>query len=558
MQSMTRMGWHRKLLLATGTLVMCGGGLASSTAAHASGPAANQALTVAATQLSYSATPETTNPDTEPVNGAAPYTGAPLVLQSSITGREAGEPTIGINKKGTVFIPGDTFDSTGGALARNIELKTTDHGVTFKDISPNVAGVNTHPVTLDTITYVDKTYGRLFTLDTTAAAGSLLSFSDDEGATYTTTMALAAGVNDHQTVVTGVVPPGSPLITLDPKFPKLVYYCVNTVAAVSCSRSLDGGVSFIQMNSPFPLHIAQSLPLSGLCSSLVGHMVTDPAGNLYVPSAFNEIAGCGQPQVAVSHDAGNTWTQAFVNTNINDPYNNVGLASDTAGNIYSIWQDDKHNLPYMSVSRNQGAQWSTPVMVAPPGVRVSNFPAIDAGDPGRVAISFPGSADALANTDNTKAPWQYYVAFSNDALAPSPHFVSQVTQIANGPGTTTTTMHRGACNGRCGGLFDFLDVKVAPTAGGPGWAALSDDCTGPCGTPGGGVSNDPSAGMGLTVEEISGPAQLGSGMDLGPPAGNVPETPMALLLPLAAVSVGVGMIVQRRRAGRGGRMTAVR
>lgn len=64
--------------------------------------------------------------------------------------------------------------------------------------------------------------------------------------------------------------------------------------------------------------------------------------------------------------------------------------------------------------------------------------------------------------------------------------------------------------------------------------------------------------MGLTVEEISGPAQTGSGMDLGLPAGNVPETPMALLLPLAAVSVGVGMIVQRRRAGRGGRMTAVR
>ena len=81
-------------------------------------------------------------------------------------------------------------------------------------------------------------------------------------------MATAAAVNDHETITTGVVPAGSNLVTVDPKFPKIVYYCVNTVAVVSCSRSLDGGLTFTQMNSPFPTHPTQALPLSALSMSM--------------------------------------------------------------------------------------------------------------------------------------------------------------------------------------------------------------------------------------------------------------------------------------------------
>ena len=538
-------------------LVLCSTALISLGAAGLAGPprAAGAATATVAqsdpgTQAAYAATPEASSPTAEPQNPPVAYAGAPLVLQSSLTGREAGEPSLGVDKSGTVFFPGDTFDTPGGALARNLEFRSTDGGLTWTDVTPNLGGQATHPLTLDTITYVDRDLGRAFTVDTLAAGGSVLSFSDDKGQTWTTTAALAAGVNDHETVATGVVPAGSSLVTLDPAFPKLVYYCVNTVAAVSCSRSLDGGRTFEQMNSPFPTHPLQNLPLSSLCSSLTGHLTTDPQGRLFLPSAFNEVAGCGQLRVAVSSDGGTTWSDFPVST-IKDDYNNASVASDSAGNLYVVWQDDRFNLPYMAVSRDHGQTWSTPVMVAPPGVRVTNFPILDAGDPGRVAISFPGSSDATADTDGTHAPWSYYVALSADALDPSPHFVAQVAAIPGQP-AATTVMHRGACRGRCGGLFDFLDVKVAPTPGGPAWAALSDDCTGDCVTTPGQAGNDPSAGQGIAVRELAGPAQTGPLADLpgSAPPPTAPEAPLAVLLPaIAGLALGGRWVFRRRHRG---------
>lgn len=481
----------------------------SSQAAHVS----NVAVSSRSTQVAYVATPMRTNKTaTEPQNHRIRYRGPAVVLQSSYIGRESGEPTLGVDKKGTIFFPGDAFDTTGGVLARNLEMRSTNGGKTWTDVSPKAAnaGPNSHPVTLDTITYVDKDYGRVFTVDTLAAEGSLISFSDDHGATWTSSMAAAAGVDDHETVATGVVPAGSHLVTLDPKFPKVVYYCVNTVAAVSCSRSLDGGVTFVQMNTPFPTHPASSLPDSAVCSSLTGHLQTDSRGDLFLPSAFNESSGCGVPSVAVSTDGGTTWTDHPV-SQIHDPFNAMAVAADNGGNninLYVTWQDDKWNLPYLSVSKDLGAHWSTPVMVAPPGVRVTNFPSLAVGDRGHVVLTFPGSTDAHANTDKKASPWSYYVVFSQNALSARPAFVSQVARIPSALGGGTV-MHRGPCSGRCAGLFDFLDVQVAPTRGSPAYATLSDDCTGPCVASPRGKSNDADAGAGILVREIAGPAMSG-------------------------------------------------
>jgi hypothetical protein len=518
------------------------------------GPAAADAGTVAlsdpSTQVTYASTPVTANPDVAPENSVVDAPSPAITLQASMIGRESGEPTVGVTRKGTVFFPGDAFDTPGGAAARNLEFRSTDGGLTWTDVSPTAGnagnGTNTHPATLDTITYVDKDYDRVFSVDTLAAEGSVLSFSDDEGVTWTTSLALAAGVNDHETITTGVVPAGSNLVTIDPKFPKIVYYCVNTVAAVSCSRSLDGGLTFTQTNSPFPTHPTQNLPLSALCSSLTGHIQTDNKGDLFVHSAWNEIAGCGIPAVAVSKDGGTTWQDFTVSSAIKDNFNQTSLTVDPSGNLYDVWQDDKHNLPYLSVSRDLGKTWSTPVMVAPPGVKTTNFPDVAAGDDGRIALSFPGSTDADANKSGSTAPWSYYVAFSSNALDPAPTFTSQVTQIPAAAGGGTI-MHRGACHGRCGGLFDFLDIQVAPTPGGAAYATLSDDCTGACASDAGGASNDPDAGQGILVREIAGPAQTGASPvlsgDVGP---ELPESRWPVLLP-AMAALGFGLVLLRRR-----------
>ena len=55
------------------------------------------------------------------------------------------------------------------------------------------------------------------------------------------------------------------------------------------------------------------------------------------------------------------------------------------------YTDALHHLPYLAVSKDHGATWGKPIMIAPPGVHESNFPTIDASRPGHIAIGFPGS-----------------------------------------------------------------------------------------------------------------------------------------------------------------------
>lgn len=160
-----------------------------------------------------------------------------------------------------------------------------------------------------------------------------------------------------------------------------------------------------------------------------------------------------------------------MSSNIPIASNDPAVASDTAGNLYYVWWDQKHHLPYLSISRDHGATWSTPLMIAPPGVFEVNFPTITAGDPGKIAITFPGTT--VNDQQDSTRPWNSYVVISTNALDPDPLFLSNVANDPNDP------VHRGDCLGRCAGMFDFLDIQVSPADGTP-WATAVDTCTGAC------------------------------------------------------------------------------
>lgn len=439
--------------------------------------------------VAYHGTLMAAAPKARPMNRPTSYRGKPLVLQQTYVGRGAAEPTLGVDKSGVAFFAASAFDSVVGQ-AHTILLRSNDTNRTWKSVQPTAGGADLHPQTLDPYVYVDPDYGRVFNVDLVGAA-SEISFSDDKGNTWTHAVAAAAGVNDHQTMVAGRPPAEGSYPLLDPKFPKIGYYCANTVAAETCARSFDGGLSWAQTPStPYA-----GVNTSGLCGALAGHLATDPQGYVYQPKGH-----CGIPSVSISGDAGTTWRVVAVSTAIRTSGHEASIASDKSGNLYYLWFDETYQQPYLATSRDKGATWSTPRMIAPPGVTQVNFPTLDAGDRGRIAITFPGTTGDPKDKDR---PWNTYVVVSTDALSANPTFVSSTANDPKDP------VHRGNCNGRCAGMFDFLDVVSAPTAGGAVWATATDTCTKPACTDPDGTATKATDSAGVAVRQVSGPALRG-------------------------------------------------
>lgn len=438
------------------------------------------------------------NPDVAPKN-------TPLKLRKSDvptfqfvdTGFEAAEPTVGVDKKGVALYAAATFDGILGT-AHTTVIRSKDSGLTWQSVQPTIAGQDTHPETLDPYVYVEQDSGRGFTIDLVGdnlvvglPLAAELSFTTDEGDSWTTSALSIPGLNDHQTLFAGPTPIGNPaLVPLDPTFPKILYYCVNQVSDSACAHSLDGGLTWSPTGEPAFTGVDPNAGGDGICGGLHGHLATDSQGRLFLPKEH-----CGQPWVAVSADGGLTWNRVRVSDQIGIAENDPAVTVDPADNVYYVWWDDKHHLPYLSVSRDHGATWSTPRMIAPPGVYEVNFPTIAAGAVGKIALTFPGTP--IDDRSDATRPWNSYVVLSTDALSDNPTFYSNIANPANDP------VYRGDCLGRCGRMFDFLDVVVSP-ADGMVWATAVDTCTSKsgCNSASGTTSDDM---RGIAIKQLTGP-----------------------------------------------------
>lgn len=432
-----------------------------------------------------------------PLNAPTSFAGQTLEVSWNAIGRRGGEPTIGVDKQNRAYFVAADFDSKASVpgvarLARSLVLRSIDKGKTWTAVSPELPLIDTTtepPATLDPYIHVDPVTGRVFSADLYVGC-TYLTWTDDGGATWDRDpVACGDPVNDHHSIVTG--PPPIGLSTVG--YPRAMYYCFNRVADSSCTRSLDGGRTFEKAGEPaFTGYDVNG----GICGGLNGQIVTDSKGRVFMGKGH-----CGKPMVAVTEDGGLTWSRSTIADHIVMAYHEISLAVDAADNVYATWSDATWILPFLSVSRDHGKTWSTPVMIAPPQVHEANFPTVVAGAAGRVAVLFPGTR-SLDRADDTR-PWDLYVLMSIDALGATPTFTWTTANPQNDP------VHRGDCGpDRCqsangGNMLDFLDIQLSP-ADGAFWGTASDTCVGACVT-------DPTArgispGEGYAIRQTKGPS----------------------------------------------------
>lgn len=441
-------------------------------------------------------------PDGEPARGAArgseprPY---PCVAD---TGAPALEPTFGVTEEGSVLYQAAGESPVPFTSAPRV-LRSDDAGRSWVDVSPRLGGERLHRASFDPYMYVDPRTSRAFTVDALVGC-ALVSSSDDGGESWRSTATLCGQGLDHQSVFAG-----PPVTSATVGYPNVVYWCAvhggggQFSTATSCSKSLDGGHTFVPTGTPAytadPRKADGNFGVSGWCDGLAGRGVVGPSGTIYVPKGW-----CGEPTLAISDDEGATWRHVEVASGIgmartrdDRPEHEAGVAVDAAGNLYFVWSG-RDRLPYLAVSRDGGSTWSSPMMVGPPDLVEADRPQVAVGDPGRIVIGYMGSADSPgppfpgegscgpsegATTFLLDCPepeeyedvtWNGYLTVTTDALDDRPVLL---TATVNDP---AEPLHRGACGpGGCGTLGDGI-ATVGTGFGGTPLGAFVDLCHGGC------------------------------------------------------------------------------
>ena len=393
------------------------------------------------------------------------------------TGYDSWEPTMGVTKKGSVFF--NALSGPGGVIVRS-----NDGGKSWKSVFEG------HVFTADPYMFVDERTNRVFANDYVPPC-HLVSFSDDDGKTWTTaTPAGCYDAADHQTLFAGPPPEGG----IPPQgYPNVVYLCsisggISIASTTSsCSKSLDGGLTFVPTGAPaFFDDPRQSgdYGVPGLCNGANAHGYVGPDGTVYLPRGW-----CGQPWLAISHDEGATWTRVQVSDlgmpccgklddeNESEIFTHeAGVVADDKGNVYYSWVA-ADRLPYLVVSRDGGETWGKPVMIGPPGLKEALLPGMAIGPNGGIVVRYMGNENAPWNGkevtgsyEDTK--WNAYLTAIADPLEGDPVIY---TATVNDPADPLWIGECGPDPIRCG-WGDFQDVVVDRQ--GRAWSVDVDLCAG--------------------------------------------------------------------------------
>lgn len=407
-----------------------------------------------------------------PVRGAI----SPPEARLFRTGYDTWEPTMGVTDEGVFFNASLDY---GGVIVGSL-----DGGKSWDTVFDG------HKFTADPYMFVDEDTGRIFANDY-AIPCHLVSFSDDDGKTWTTGTPAGCYDNaDHQTLFAGPPPEGG----VEPVgYENVVYLCAIGFGASAasagswCSKSLDGGMTFVPTGAPaFTDDPRQSgdFGVPGLCNGANAHGFAGPDGTVYLPRGW-----CGQPWLAISKDEGATWERVQVSdlgmpccAPVEDGVegelysHEAAVVADDDGNVYYAWVA-ADRLPYLVVSRDGGATWGKPLMIGRPGLKEALLPGMAIGPNGGVVVRYMGSENSPWNGEEATGSydderWNAYLTVVADPLARNPLLYTATVNDPEGP------LWIGPCGPdpiRCG-WGDFQDVVVDER--GRVWSVDVDLCAG--------------------------------------------------------------------------------
>ncbi len=397
----------------------------------------------------------------------------PLKFQISDVGEQGPEPSIGITSSGCMFFP-----------AMEKVMRSCDYGKNWE----RADDVFSQPVTFDPYLWVDTATDRVFNIQMGYLTHTWIAWSDNDGESWLANPYDQGPlpVNDHMKLGSGPwTEEGLGIIGADvPVYDQAVYFCFNKLAGVFCYTSLDGGATF-------PVG-GQVVGLATTGAGLHGAITTAPDGTVYVPPRL------GVPTLIVSKDNGLSWKKVTMGMDVTtpNPRKNSEVATDTASHAYHVWVGENMGV-YLARSTDSGLSWDEKSLrVSPKAIVSSTFPQIDAGDPGRIAVTYLGSEDKhLLRTPNIdgqawdgnphRAPddtvYHLYVTYSLNALDENPIF--HTVRISEDP------VQRGSIcidSGDCRdigpssnrNLLDFNDLHIDKD--GRVYIAFADGCTGAC------------------------------------------------------------------------------
>lgn len=376
------------------------------------------------------------------------------------------EPTLGITPKGTQAICCiDVHQQFTGSVLPGL-ITSVDNGTSW---NPKHA----QPVpTSDPMLAVDPVTGRIHMLNMVGLSCTDLSFSDDEGATWTDRPAsCAVPYYDFPKLTAGKPgPDANPLAGRT--YPTVLYQCRNVNVppglpgrlANWCAVSYDGGLTWPvdREVAQRPIVVATQGVLPGdPCGGVTGFPAVGPDGTAVLPLGN----GCKSFLLGVSRDSGLTWTQRMGPGDWGILSATPEAEIDAAGNLYVMWHD-AHATMRLARSRDLGATWDAVWDVTPPGVHAMAFEAMVAGAAGRLAFAFFASSaqeqgDVGATDDN--ATWDLFVGSAEAADTSSPRIAVYRANPEGDPVQVGPVCFGGS---RCTrNLGDFITAAVGPDGG---------------------------------------------------------------------------------------------